>query len=85
MSCEIIQFSAAAERPGRSVSGKQATAGVTAIGNRALYAKAAAARRKAGASTAGDRNRQECRDPNRTSRCMVACRAGGRLLARAIY
>jgi hypothetical protein len=36
MSCEIIQFSAAAERPGRSVSGKQATAGVTAIGNRAL-------------------------------------------------
>ena len=35
MSCEIIQFSAAA-RQGRPVSGKQATAGVTAIGNRAL-------------------------------------------------
>jgi hypothetical protein len=35
MSCEVIQFSAPA-RPGRPVSGKQATAGVTAIGNIAL-------------------------------------------------
>jgi hypothetical protein len=35
MSCEIIQFSAAA-RLARPVSGKQTTAGVTAIGNRAL-------------------------------------------------
>jgi hypothetical protein len=35
MSCEIIQFSTAA-RPVRSASDKQAPAGVTAIGNRAL-------------------------------------------------
>ena len=35
MSCEIIQFSAAA-RPARPVSAEQAPAGVTVLGNRAL-------------------------------------------------
>ena len=35
MSCEIIQFSAAA-RPARPVSDKHASAGATVIGNRAL-------------------------------------------------
>ena len=35
MTCEIIQFSAAS-RPARTASDKQAPAGVTAIGNRAL-------------------------------------------------
>jgi hypothetical protein len=76
MSCEIIQFSAAA-RPARPVSDKRAPPGVLTPMQRRREGKPRA-------STAGDRNRQKFPNPDRAPRCMVACRAGGRLLARAL-
>jgi len=87
MSCEIIQFSAAA-RPARK---RHADADVAAAVDRALterdrvhaYTKAAAARRKAGAPAAGNRDREKCADQDRASRCVVACPADSALLAGA--
>ena len=85
LNCQIIQFSAIA-RPARE-AGKKPSAAESHRDLRAdqphSHPKRVAARAKAAASAAANRNLQERADPNQAPRCVVACRPGGGLLAGA--